>query len=107
MGTDVRAGKFSISPRLIWMGSQHLSGISDTSGPVLRRQTISGYTLLNISARYEVGKRLSVFANVTNALDKHYRSVAFNMDLSKKDTELFYGQHEDPIRVYGGVNIKF
>jgi len=107
MGTDIKAGKFSASPRLIWMGRQHLSGFSDTSGTLLRRQTIAGYTLLNISARYELGKRLSLFANITNALDQHYRSVAFNMDLGKKDTELFYGQHEDPIRVYGGITIKF
>jgi len=106
-GTDIRAGKFTCSPRLIWMGSQHLSGIGDTSGAVIKRQTIKGYVLVNISARYELDKRISVFANVTNALDQHYRSVAFNMDLSKKNTELFYGQHEDPIRVYGGINIKF
>ena len=107
LGTDIKAGRFTCSPRLIWMGRQHLSGISDTSGSVIRRQTIGGYSLLNISARYEIGKGLSLFANITNALDQHYRSVAFNMDLSKKDTELFYGQHEDPIRVYGGINIKF
>lgn len=106
-GTDIKAGKFTCSPRLIWMGRQHLSGIGDTLASVVRRQTIDGYALLNISARYEFGKGVSLFANIFNALDQHYRSVAFNMDLSKKDTELFYGQHEDPIRIYGGINIKF
>ena len=106
-GTDIKAGKFTCSPRLIWMGRHHLSGIADTAHSILQRQTIAGYALVNISMRYEVDRKWSVFANVNNALDQHYRSVAFNMDLNKKNTELFYGQHEDPIRVYGGVNFKF
>jgi len=106
-GTDLKVGRFTCSPRLILLGRQHLYGISDTSGTVYKRQTIAGYALLNISVRYEFIRRLSVFTNITNVLNQHYRSVAFNMDLNKKNTELFYGQHEDPIRVYGGLSFSF
>jgi hypothetical protein len=37
-------------------------------------------------------------------LNQQYRNVGYNMDLTKKDTELFYGQPEDPIRLIGGLN---
>jgi outer membrane receptor protein involved in Fe transport len=107
IGTDLQVGKFTFSPRLLLMGRQNLPGARDTLGSDIRLQTISGYALLNLSARYEFGKRFSVFVNVSNALNQHYRSVGYNMDLYKKDTELFYGQPEDPIRVMGGINFHF
>jgi outer membrane receptor protein involved in Fe transport len=60
--------------------------------------------LLNLSLRYALSKHITLHANVTNALNQRYRSVSFNMDLSRKDTELYYGQPQDPIRIMGGVN---
>jgi outer membrane receptor protein involved in Fe transport len=107
IGTDMQAGKFTFSPRLLLMGRQNLPGARDTIGSAIRLQTISGYALLNLSARYEFSKRFSVFVNVSNALNQHYRSVGYNMDLYKKDTELFYGQPEDPVRIMGGINFHF
>jgi outer membrane receptor protein involved in Fe transport len=107
MGTDLKMGKFSCSPRLIITGRQHIAGIGDTTGALIKRQTIPGYALLNVSLRYNISKQFSVFANVTNALNQHYRSVSFNMDLTKKDTEFYYGQHQDPIRFMGGFSFTF
>ena len=106
-GIDLAAGKFSFSPRIILMGKQNISGVSDTTGQVIKRQTIAGYELLNIALRYTISKQFSVFANVSNALNEHYRNVSFNMDLNKKDTELYYGQPQDPIRVMCGFNFIF
>jgi outer membrane receptor protein involved in Fe transport len=107
IGTDMQAGKFTFSPRLLLMGRQNLPGIRDTLGSIVRLQTISGYALLNLSARYAFSKKISVFMNISNALNQRYRSVGFNMDLTKKDTEFFYGQPEDPIRIMGGLNFQF
>ncbi len=107
IGTDLQAGKLTFSPRLLLMGKQNLPGIRDTLGSVIRLQTIPGYALLNWSARYSFSKKFSIFFNVSNSLNQHYRSVGYNMDLTKKDTELFYGQPEDPIRVMGGLNFHF
>ncbi|MDB5156024.1 MAG: btuB 3 [Mucilaginibacter sp.] len=107
VGTDMRAGKFTFSPRLLLMGRQNLPGARDTLGSGIRLQTISGYALLNLSARYAFSKRFSVFMNVSNALNQRYRNVGYGMDLTKKDTELFYGQPEDPIRLMGGLNFHF
>jgi outer membrane receptor protein involved in Fe transport len=106
-GTDIKAGKLTASPRLILMGRQHIAGIGDTTGTIIRRQTIAGYALLNISVRYELSKKISVFTNVTNALNQKYRSVSFNMDLAKPETELYHGQPQDPIRVMAGINFNF
>ncbi|MEO6669258.1 MAG: TonB-dependent receptor [Ferruginibacter sp.] len=107
IGTELAIRKFSCAPRLILMGKQNITGLRDTVGTILRRQTIPGYALLNISLRYNVTKKFSVFSNISNALNQHYRSVGFNMDLNKKDTELFNGLHEDPIKITGGINFTF
>ena len=47
---------------------------------------------------------MKVFTNVTNALNQRYRSVGYNMDLTK-DNDLFHGQPEDPARVMAGIAI--
>jgi outer membrane receptor protein involved in Fe transport len=107
VGSDIKAGKFTCSPRLLIMGRQNLTGLSDTTHYVQKRQTIAGYSLLNISMRYNLSKHSSVFCNVTNALNQRYRNVSFNMDLTKKETELYYGQPQDPIRIMGGFNFNF
>lgn len=105
LGTDLRLGKFTCSPRLTLMGEQHISGIQDTTGRVIKRQSIPGYALLNVSLRYNATKKVSVYVNVSNALNQRYRNVGFNMDLNNPNTDLFYGQRQDPIRIMGGLNI--
>jgi outer membrane receptor for ferrienterochelin and colicin len=103
IGADLKAGKFTCSPRLILMDGQHLTGFSDTTSAVWKRQTIAGYALLNISAGYNLTKKLSLFADIHNALNRHYRNVGADMDLNVKPTAIFYGQHEDPLRIMGGI----
>jgi outer membrane receptor protein involved in Fe transport len=107
LGTDFKVGKFTCSPRLTLLSKQNLSGFSDTTMAVIKRQTIAGYALATIALRYNISKKCSFFANVTNALNQDYRSVGPNMDLNKKPTDIFYGQHEDPIRIAGGLNFTF
>ena len=104
LGIDLRAGKFSFSPRLTILGRQNLSGLADSSSAISKRQTIAGYALLSVSLKYNLSKKFSVFMNIHNALNQNYRSVGADMDLNKKPTESFYGQHEDPIRIMGGFN---
>lgn len=105
MGFDMKCGKFSIAPRLIVTGRQNLTGTADTVGSLVKRQTIPGYQLLNVSLRFNMSKKISAFVNATNALNQKYRSVGYNMDLKKEPTELYYGQHEDPVRLFLGVNL--
>jgi outer membrane receptor for ferrienterochelin and colicin len=102
-GVDLSIADFSFSPRLIWASDQHISGFTDPQNPG-ERQNIAGYTLLNISSAYKFGK-ISLFTNVTNALNQKYKAVGPNMDLTKQNTELFYGNHQDPIRFSGGLRL--
>jgi outer membrane receptor protein involved in Fe transport len=107
IGSDIKYGRFSFAPRLIAMGRQRLPGIADTTGHIVKRQTIPGYLLLNASLRFDVSKRISVYANISNALNQRYRAVGFNMDLNVRNTDLFYGQPEDRTRVMAGINFNF
>ena len=102
-GADVVVSNFSCSPRLVWVSAQHLSGFEDPENPE-KRQTIPGYKLLNIAVSYKLGQ-VAVFANITNALNQKYRAVGPNMDLKNSSTELFYGNHQDPIRFNGGLRL--
>jgi outer membrane receptor protein involved in Fe transport len=104
MGFDLKSGKFSVAPRLIITGRQNLTGTADTVGTLVKRQTISGYQLLNVSLRYNITRKIGAFVNATNALNQKYKGVGFNMDLKKEPTEFYYGQHEDPMRLFFGVN---
>lgn len=106
LGTDIKAGKFTCSPRLLLIGEQRLPGISDTSQTIIRRQTLAGYMLLNVSMRLQVNKRLSFFIDATNALNQRYKAVSFNMDLKKQNTETFRGQPQDPLRIMGGLKME-
>ena len=106
-GIECSLGKFTIAPRAIFMTEQSINGIADTVNGLLQRQSIPGYTLLNISARYNISRQFSFFANASNVLNVHYRSVGFLMDLKKPDSDLFYGQPEDLLRIMAGVNFKF
>jgi len=106
-GIDFKIGKFSFSPRVTWMNNQHVSGTADTIQNLIRRQTIPGYSLLNISLRYNAVKHFSVFANIYNALNQEYRTSGLGTDLNDKNTPFNYGQQEDPIRIMGGVNFTF
>jgi outer membrane receptor for ferrienterochelin and colicin len=107
LGTDLKSGKFTCSPQLTLVGRQNLTGFSDTSSAIMKRQTIAGYALLTVSLRYNIAKRYSVFINIHNALNQDYRSVGVDMDLKKNPIQTFYGQHEDPIRIMGGISFTF
>ncbi|HZG01644.1 MAG TPA: hypothetical protein VEY71_11610, partial [Chitinophagales bacterium] len=97
----------TFAPRFILLSDQHVAGTADTVGGVMMRQSVPGYGLLNLSARYRFFKRYTVFANVTNALDTRYVTVPWGLDKNVKPTELFYGQPQDPLRASVGFNISF
>lgn len=107
IGADIKTGNFTCAPRLIALSRQHVAGAGEETSSVIKRQSISGYALLNFSMRYAVKKGVSCFANVSNALNQRYRSVGFNMDLNNPNTDLVYGQPQDPARVMAGISLAF
>jgi outer membrane cobalamin receptor len=103
-GVDLIWGKFYFSPRAVWLNKQRLAGTTEIEGNT--RQVLDGYTLLNMSAGYNFGK-ISVFGNISNALNQTYKALGPNMDLNNKNTELFYGNTQDPVRFNAGVKVGF
>jgi len=104
-GVDLQISDFSFSPRLIYVTDQHLGAFKNPEDPG-DRQTIPGYTLLNINVGYKLGKT-TLFVNVMNALNRKYKSVGIGMDLNNPNTGLFYGNNQDPIRINGGIRVAF
>lgn len=99
-GVDIQVSNFTFSPRMISMGNQRLGSFVNPENP-MRRQTIPGYTTVNLSVGYTVGKA-TLFANVTNAFNQKYKAVGLGMDLNN-NTGLFNGNYQDPVRVNAGV----
>lgn len=104
-GAELTIGNFSASPRIISMSRQNLGAFEDPENPD-KRQTLPGYTLLNISMGYKLGK-VQIFANIMNALNATYKAVGIGMDLTNPGTGLFYGNYQDPIRINGGLRLTF
>jgi outer membrane receptor protein involved in Fe transport len=104
-GAELTVGNFTASPRIISMGRQNLGAFVNPEDP-MKRQTLPGYTLLNVSLAYKLGN-VQLFANIMNALNTKYKGVGVGMDLNNPSTGLFYGNYQDPIRVNGGVRFVF
>ncbi|MCS7210557.1 MAG: TonB-dependent receptor [Chloroherpetonaceae bacterium] len=126
LGGDVVLGKFSISPRLIVTSEQRTHpqqgsafkpepdpnnpGQVQTTGSRFR-QTIPGYALLNITARYEVFSGVSLVVRALNALNQNYRTVNLGAGpeglAGSAAVEFPEGAPQHPFRLIGGVQVNF
>ncbi|PIO47052.1 MAG: hypothetical protein CMR00_12495, partial [[Chlorobium] sp. 445] len=126
LGGDVVVGKVSISPRLIVVGEQRThpqqgsafkpepdpnnpNQVQTTASRL--RQTIPGYALLNITARYEVISGVSLLVRALNALNQNYRTVNLGAGpdglAGSAAVEFPEGAPQNPFRVVGGVQVNF
>ena len=64
-----------------------------------RRQTLSGYTLVNMSMGYTLRKNITTFINIQNLLNEHYM-VALGWNSTDFD-----GAPQNPIRAMLGVKL--
>jgi len=104
VGADVYFNKFSGSVRLINVGKQRINLFEDPTNPNAR-QTLDGYTMLNLSLKYKVYKATSVFVNVENALNLKYYNIA--SELNPNSPEVLRGAPQSPIRIAGGLQLSF
>lgn len=97
-GIVAKFGKFSINPRIIYR-SESLHGIRrDAEGNL---ESNDAFALVNLFSRYTINDHVSVFLKVKNLLDQRYYNVALAQD------EGFATTPQDPIRILGGVTVKF
>lgn len=94
--------KLSLSPRIIWVSTQRVNNLS-LENPE-KRQTMAGYTLLNIALRYQFHKASALFLNINNALNQKYRIANVTADKNQVNHS-FFGAAQLPLRVQGGLQI--
>ncbi len=126
LGGDIVWKKFSFSPRLIAVSRQRThpqqgssfrpepdpNNPSQVSTSISRlRQTVPGYALLNLTARYEVFDGVALFVKTYNALNQNYRAINLGAGpeglAGSAAVEFPEGAPQNPIRVIGGVQAFF
>jgi len=89
IGGDYHLGRLTLGAEAMYNSSQYLRG--DESNDLAK---VSGYALVNLRALYQVGDNFSVFARVTNVLDKKYENFGL---LGEDPTEVLPLQDNRPI----------
>ena len=107
IGGDYQLGNLVLGVEAIYNASQYLRG--DESNDL---DKVDGYMLVNLRAQYSLGDNFSLFARVTNALDKDYENfgilgedptkVISNID----DTPIFLGVGA-PRAAWVGLRFRF
>ncbi|MCS6807860.1 MAG: TonB-dependent receptor [Bacteroidota bacterium] len=110
-GVQLNHERLQVSARVIWQDRQRT--VPFQSQNPQRRQTIDGYTLVNLTARYTLLSWLEAFVRVDNVLDARYRVVA---DLTHPEAvtipqyseiEFLRGTPQLPLRATVGVQLTF
>ncbi len=104
-GADFTYKKFSLAPRVIVSGEQRSYGFVKADIPD-KRQTLKAYTLVNLSAQYKAMDMLSIFVNVSNLTNTDYRMPGGGNPDDKNPVN-FRGMAGFPIRIVGGLHLKF
>ncbi len=108
-GVQFSYEKFHLSARVIWQDRQRTASFQAAAPE--KRQTIDGYTLLNLTARYGFLSWLETFVRIDNALDSRYRTVT---DLTNPEAvgkpnageqEFLRGVPQVPFRATVGVQV--
>jgi outer membrane receptor for ferrienterochelin and colicin len=102
-GIDGKSGSFYYSARLLLMGKQRVTGFTNEMDRY-ERQTMAGYTQLNLSVGYTLNEKVTFYVNAQNALNQRYR-VALDMNLNDNSAATFKGALQDPLRVMAGARI--
>ena len=122
LGGDVVWKRFSFSPRLIAVSRQRThpqqgssfrpepdpNNPSQTQTTLSRfRQTVPGYVLLNLTARYEVFDGIALFIKTYNTLNQDYRTINLGAGpqglAGSAAVEFPEGAPQNPFRLIAGV----
>jgi len=102
-GLDGKLQALVFSVRWLHAGRQRMAAFVDNDNPYMR-STIGGYSLVNVSAGYTVGKSATLYVNVQNALNQRYRNAVV-WDASDVNYPTFSSSFQNPLRVMAGVRI--
>lgn len=103
LGLDSKLSNFYFSTRLQILGKQRVTGYVNANESY-KRQTISGYALLNASSGYTVKEILTFFISVENALNQNYQNPLHG-NLTDLNTPGFAASFQDPLRAMVGIRV--
>lgn len=115
IGGELNIKKLVFSPQLTIVGKQRTHPVAVAAfkpDDPTKRQTLNGYTLLNLAIRYQIAKNVNIFTNVKNALDIRYRGVNLGAApetgaAGSAQAEFAKGSPQYPRRIMAGVQVKF
>jgi outer membrane receptor protein involved in Fe transport len=100
-GADIDWDGWSFAPRLSVVGTQRL--VATTFAESSKRETLPGYTTLDVNLRRNLFKALDAFLTIENALDRRYRTI--NQRAITNPEELI-GAPQNPRRLSVGFSLR-
>ncbi|HAS44207.1 MAG TPA: hypothetical protein DCS93_27260 [Microscillaceae bacterium] len=108
-GFDVTLGKTFIGLRAQYYNEQRVPNV--LANDVKKRQTLDGYTVLNLSLGYQLTANARAFLQIENLTDARFRNIVVGADPESGTVgstgEFAFGAPQNPLRVSGGFNFKF
>lgn len=108
-GFDFTLGRLFLGLRAQYYNEQRVPNV--TADNIHIRQKLDGYTVLDLSMGYQFNKLARLFLKVENLTDARYRNIVVG---AAPDTgtvgssgEFAYGAPQNPLRVSGGLRLKF
>lgn len=108
-GVDFTLGRLFLGVRAQYYNEQRVPNV--TANDARTRQTLDGYTVLNMNLGYRFGPVARLFVNIENLTDARYRNIVVGANpetgVVGSTGEFAFGAPQNPIRITGGFNFKF
>lgn len=101
--TDVDWALWSFAPRVAVMSRQRLLALGQAAARTVR-ETLPGYTVVDMTVRRALSRKVGAFATVTNAFDRRYHTINGR---AITNPEEFVGAPQNPRRLTVGVTLRF
>ncbi|EAY30755.1 TonB-dependent receptor plug domain-containing protein [Microscilla marina] len=108
-GFDFTLGRLFLGVRAQHYNEQRVPNVTANDANI--RQTLDGYTVLNLNLGYQFSHLVRFFVNIDNLTDARYRNIVVG---AAPDTgtvgssgEFAFGAPQNPLRVSGGLRLKF
>lgn len=108
-GIDFTLGKLFLGIRGQYYNEQRVPNVKANDSKT--RQTLDGYTVLNLNLGYQFSRLARLFVNVDNLTDARFRNIVVGADPDTgtvgSSGEFAFGAPQNPLRVSGGLRLKF
>lgn len=108
-GFDFSLGRLFVGIRGQYYNEQRVPNLTQADSKT--RQTLDGYTVLDMNVGYQFNAMARLFVKVENLTDARYRNIVVGANplgtINDQTGEFPFGAPQNPLRISGGVNLKF